>query len=272
MSKHIALLIYLFSLTSFHVLANSVLSLSGELKQGGLIIGKTLPNSKVLFDNKPLGLTETGAFVFGFSRDDTKQHKLNIILPSGQKITKLLTPEKRHYKIERIEGITQKIMNPNPKAIARSKQDNQQIANARQIQSHLTAFTQGFIAPSQGKITGVYGSQRIYNGVPKRPHFGLDYAGKLGTAVVAPASGIVTLFVPDMFYSGGTLIIDHGHGVSSTFLHLSKAYVNKGDTVKKGEKVAEIGATGRVTGPHLDWRINWFNIRLDPELVLKLNK
>jgi murein DD-endopeptidase MepM/ murein hydrolase activator NlpD len=262
------LLLATFSQT---IVANSALNLYGELKQGGLIVGKTLPDSEVLFDNNMLAVTETGFFVFGFSRDDKKTHQLEITLPTGQKINKLLTPKARQYKIQRIEGISKKIMNPNTKAIARSQQDSQQIAKARQIMRHISAFSEGFIAPSKGRITGVYGSQRIFNGIPKRPHFGLDYAGKIGTPVIAPASGVVSLFVPDMFYSGGTLIIDHGYGVTSTFLHLSKSYVKVGDTVKKGQKIAEIGATGRVTGPHLDWRVNWFNIKLDPALVLKVN-
>ncbi len=248
---------------------SNALTLSGEIKQGGLILGKTLPNSKVLLDGKKLAISPQGDFVFGFSRDDQQEHLLEISLPNGQKITKKLMPTKRQYKIQRIEGIAKKIMNPNPKAIARSKKDNQQVSKARQINSPLTAFAAGFIAPSKGKITGVYGSQRVFNGVPKRPHFGLDYAGKTGAPVIAPAAGIVRLFVADMFYSGGTLIIDHGHGISSSFLHLSKSYVKAGDRVEKGQKIAEIGATGRATGPHLDWRVNWFNNRLDPALALK---
>lgn len=233
------------------------------------MLGKTQPNSQVMLDGKTLPVSKTGDFVFGFPRDDEKSHQLEIILPSGQKISKTLHPKKRQYKIQRIEGIAKKIMNPNPEAIARSKKDNQQVKKARQKNTPLTAFAQGFIPPSKGRITGVYGSQRVFNGVPKRPHFGLDYAGKTGTPIVAPADGIVSLFVPDMFYSGGTLIIDHGQGISSSFLHLSKSYVKMGDKVKKGEKIAEIGATGRVTGPHLDWRVNWFDVRLDPALALK---
>ena len=172
--------------------------------------------------------------------------------------------------MQRIEGIKKSIMQPNPKAIARSQQDSKQIKIARKISSDITSFANGFIPPIKGKITGVYGSQRIYNGVPKRPHFGLDYAGNIGDPVKAPASGKILLWVPDMFYSGGTLIIDHGHGVSSTMLHLSKSYVKKGDIVNQGDVIAAVGNSGRVTGPHLDWRINWFDVKIDPALVLKI--
>ncbi|MGY0583956.1 MAG: M23 family metallopeptidase, partial [Paraglaciecola chathamensis] len=131
-----------------------------------------------------------------------------------------------------------------------------------------TDFSQDFIWPAQGPISGVYGSQRVLNGQPKRPHYGVDVAAPTGTPVYAPADGVVTLFVPDMYYSGGTMIIDHGLGVSSTFLHLSKGLVQVGDNVKQGQLVAEIGATGRVTGAHLDWRMNWMNVRIDPALLV----
>jgi murein DD-endopeptidase MepM/ murein hydrolase activator NlpD len=254
------------------LLSQSVIAeiqLSGEIKQGALVIGKTANNNIVSFDDKILPLSESGDYVFGFGRDDITSHKLLITYPSGKTEQKTLTPAKREYKIQRIEGIAKKIMNPNPKAVARSKQDGIQVRAARKTLSNKTAFSQGFIAPIKGTITGVYGSQRVFNGVPKRPHFGLDYAGKTGDPVKAPASGKVVMFVPDMFYSGGTMIIDHGHGITSSFLHLSKSYVKTGDEVKQGQVVAAVGASGRATGPHLDWRINWFNVRLDPALALK---
>ncbi len=245
------------------------IKLSGEIKQGALVIGKTAAKNIVTFDSKVLPVSKNGDYVFGFGRDDKESHKLVITSPSGRTEQKILVPAKREYKIQRIEGIAKKIMNPNPKAVARSKQDGVQVRSARKTLSDKTDFAQGFIAPIKGIITGVYGSQRVFNGVPKRPHFGLDYAGKTGDPVKAPAAGKVVMFVPDMFYSGGTMIIDHGHGITSSFLHLSKSYVKKGEEVKKGQVVAAVGASGRATGPHLDWRINWFNMRLDPALAMK---
>lgn len=257
-------------LLSSAIASEASINLSGDIKQGGLIIGKTSPKNTVSLNNKAIMVSDTGDYAFGFSRDDVSSYQLVITQPNGSKITKTLKPSKRDYKLQRIEGIKKSIMQPNPKAVARSQQDSKQIKAARKIASDINSFSQGFIAPIEGTITGVYGSQRIYNGVPKRPHFGLDYAGKIGDPVKAPASGKVLLWVPDMFYSGGTMIIDHGHGVSSTFLHLSHSFVQKGDWVKQGEIVASVGNSGRVTGPHLDWRINWFNIKIDPALVLKL--
>lgn len=246
------------------------LELFGEIQQGGLVVGKTSASNTVKLDEQELQLSPRGEFVFGFGRDDSKKYHLQVISPGGAIQEQYLTPAKREYNIQRIEGIKKSIMKPNPKAVARSKKDNVQIAKARKTASGLTSFAGGFIAPINGTITGVYGSQRVFNGEPKRPHFGLDYAGDVGDPVKAPASGKVLLYVPDMFYSGGTMIIDHGQGVTSTFLHLSDAYVQAGDEVKQGQVVAAVGKSGRATGPHLDWRINWFNVRLDPALALKV--
>jgi len=246
------------------------ITLSGEMQQGGLMVGKTSPHNTVTLNSKNIAVTSSGDYAFGFSRDDKQSYELVITSVNGDRVTKTLKPNSREYNIQRIEGIKKSIMQPNPKAVARSRQDSSQIKAARKISSELDFFAQGFIAPIKGTITGVYGSQRVYNGVPKRPHFGLDYAGNTGDPVKAPASGTVLLWVPDMFYSGGTMIIDHGQGVSSTFLHLSASHVKQGDLVEQGQVVAAVGKSGRATGPHLDWRINWFNVKIDPALVLKL--
>ena len=269
-SSFVKAIILLASLYVNNAIAASI-NVSGEVQQGGLIVGKTEANNIVTLNGKPLPVSTQGDYVFGFSRDDVSSYQLVITEPDGTKAKKIFTPLKRDYKLQRIEGIKKSIMQPNPKAIARAQQDSKQIKAARKISSNLTSFAQGFIAPIKGTITGVYGSQRIYNGVPKRPHFGLDYAGDIGDPVKAPASGKVLLWVPDMFYSGGTMIIDHGQGISSTFLHLSHSSVKQGDTVKQGEVVASVGNSGRATGPHLDWRINWFDVKIDPALVLKVN-
>jgi len=243
--------------------------LSGDIIQGGFILGKTDVNNVVTYDGKPIKVSSDGRFVFGFGRDDVDNHQLVITSPTGIEEVKTLTPKKREYKIQRVEGIAKKIMSPDPKSVIRAKKDSAQVRQARSFLGSSTAFSSGFIAPIKGTITGVYGSQRFYNGKPKSPHFGLDYAGKKGDPVKAPADGTILLYVPDMFYSGGTMIIDHGHGITSSFLHLSDSYVKAGDTVKQGQVVAAVGASGRATGPHLDWRINWFQVRLDPAIVLK---
>ncbi|WP_441004505.1 M23 family metallopeptidase [Pseudocolwellia agarivorans] len=253
-----------------NAMADETFSLSNNLKQGALIVGKTEPDSIVKVNDKVLAVSASGDFAFGFGRDEVKPHTVTVTHKSGLVETKVLTPELREYNIQRINGIKQSIMKPNPVAVKRSRQDNAQIKEARKTLSSNTAFANGFIAPIDGTVTGVYGSQRVFNGEKKRPHFGLDYAGKTGDPVKAPADGEVLLWVPDMFYSGGTMIIDHGHGVTSTFLHLSASKVKTGDFVKQGDLVASVGASGRATGPHLDWRINWFDVRLDPAYVLNL--
>ncbi|KGJ93728.1 M23 family metallopeptidase [Colwellia psychrerythraea] len=256
--------------TSALVSAAQEIVLTGEIKQGGLLVGKTLAQNTVTLNGKPITVSKSGYYTFGFSRDDDQSYQLVITSVNGDRVEKTLSPEKRSYNIQRIEGIKKSIMQPNPKSVARARQDSKQVKTARKVASSLNYFAQGFIPPIEGTITGVYGSQRVYNGVPKNPHFGLDYAGNTGDPVKAPASGTVLLWVPDMFYSGGTMIIDHGHGVSSTFLHLSNSYVKQGDTVEQGQVVAAVGKSGRATGPHLDWRINWFNVKIDPALVLKV--
>lgn len=270
MFKRLITLAFAFAPLTF---ANNInVELKGEVTQGGLIVGKTSPSAKVFLNDSPLKLSSSGDFVFGFGRDDKKTHTLKVISSDGSETIKTLTPTTREYKIQRVEGIAKKIMNPDPAAIKRAQKDNKDVKTARATNSDLTSFAKGFEAPIQGIITGVYGSQRVYNGVPKRPHFGLDYAGKKGDPVKSPANGKVVMYVPDMFYSGGTMIIDHGHGITSSFLHLSDAYVKVGDNVKQGEVVAAVGASGRATGPHLDWRINWFNVRLDPALAIRASQ
>jgi len=263
-------LLFVFGAVSFT--ASAQIELKGHMKQGGLLIGKASPGSVVKLDGKSLAVSEQGDYVFGFGRDDEKSLLLEVTESTGKSWQKQIKPSKRQYNEQRIEGIPKKIMKPSKESQDRIAKDNKQIKKARSVSSDNTWFTQGFIAPIDGKITGVYGSRRIFNGEPKWPHFGLDYAGKTGDPVKSPADGKVLMYVPDMFYSGGTMIIDHGMGVSSTFLHLSDSYVKAGDQVKQGQVVAAVGSTGRSTGPHLDWRINWFGTRVDPALVLSFPK
>lgn len=265
-------LLLLLSIITLSISTNTYanIDIKGDIQQGSLIIGKTVPEAIVTLNDKPLKVSKHGDYAFGFSRDDETEYLLSVELPNTEVFTKVLLPKKREYKIQRINGIKKSITHPNTKAQVRAKKDRKQVKAARAITSDLTDFSTGFIAPMKGIITGVYGSQRFYNDVPKSPHYGIDYAGDIGDPVKAPASGIVTMWVPDMFYSGGTMIIDHGHGINSTFLHLSQSYVKVGDYIKQGDVVAAVGNSGRTTGPHLDWRINWYDVRLDPALALQI--
>ncbi|WP_339771079.1 M23 family metallopeptidase [uncultured Paraglaciecola sp.] len=245
-----------------------MLELRGELTQGSLIRGSAPSGSEIWLDGKTILIGEDGNFAFGFSRDDELEHHIKWRDPQGESHEKSLTLTPRKYDIQRIEGLPSKMVSPPKEVLDRIKRDNIQVAQARARRDSRSDFAQDFIWPAQGPISGVYGSQRVLNGQPKRPHYGVDVAAPTGTTVYAPADGVVTLFVPDMYYSGGTMIIDHGLGVSSTFLHLSKGLVKAGELIKQGQPVAEIGATGRVTGAHLDWRMNWMSVRLDPALLV----
>jgi len=249
-------------------------TLTGTFIPGSLLIGKTQPSTTIMLNDTPVSVADNGVFVVGFGRDAALENTLTITDKSNPaKITtNPLVLKKRKYREQRVNGISRKITNPNPKNVARAQLDAKQVRAARAIVSDNQFFTQSFIWPAKGIITGVYGSVRYYNGKMGRPHYGVDMAGPTGTDVFAPADGIVRLFVPDMFYSGGTLIIDHGMEVSSTFLHLSKGLVKAGDKVKQGQLIAKTGTTGRSTGPHLDWRMNWKNQRVDPQLLVPARK
>ena len=249
-------------------LSAHAVELKGIATQGALIRGTAAAGAQVWLDQQALKVGPNGEFVFGFGRDDQGSRLLKVRYFDGTETQQSITIQPRDYQIQRIEGIATKIMKPDPASVARAQQDSKMVSQAREVISEQLAFHQAFIWPVIGPISGVYGSQRFYNGEPRQPHYGVDVAMPNGTPVVAPADGVVTLWVPDMFYSGGTLIIDHGFGVNSTFLHLSGSLVEQGQAVKQGQPVALIGATGRVTGPHLDWRMNWHSTRLDPALIV----
>ena len=245
------------------------LELTGPLIQGGMVIGQTKPGNRVLLGEQALTLTAAGQFVFGLDRDAPREIELKVIDGEGGETVRRLVIEQRQYNIQYIEGIAKKIMRPSKVNQKRARQEAQLVAKARAQLLPRLDFAKPFQWPLKGPITGVYGSQRVYNGEPRRPHYGVDVAAPVGTPVTVPAPGIVTLVHQDMFYSGGTIIIDHGYGISSTMIHLSKVHAKVGDEVKPGDIVAEVGAGGRATGPHLDWRMNWFKARIDPMLLVK---
>ena len=245
------------------------LHLEGELVQGGLVFGKTLPGSRVLQDGEAVRVSRSGDFLLGFARDAPTRSQLRVELPGGSVIQRELSVAPREYRIQRIDGLPPSKVTPRkPEELARIRKDVADVVRARARDDDRQDFLGGFIWPVTGPITGVYGSQRVLNGEPRRPHYGIDVAAPVGSPVRAPAAGIVTLAVPDMFFSGGTLIIDHGHQLSSSFLHLDEIHVQVGDRVEQGQVVAEVGATGRVTGAHLDWRMNLRRHRIDPELLV----
>lgn len=253
----------------FCALNSSALELQGEWIEGGLIIGDAEPGSVIRFKGEPVMISEEGLFVIGLHRDEDEPVSLEVTDPSGQTQSQVIEVAQRDYNIQRVEGIAQSIMEPSDEDQDRIWTDYLMTTEARKIRSDLETFLSDFDWPVMGPISGVYGSQRVYNGVPGTPHYGIDVAVPTGTAIVAPASGQIIMVHDNMFYSGGTIMLDHGHGVSSSFLHLSKTSVEVGDWVEQGDPIGEVGATGRVTGPHLDWRMNWGDSRIDPELLLR---
>ena len=243
----------------------------GKFIQGHFILGKTHPDSKIWVDKRKVKITEDGYFVFGIGRDRkyditiTKEHESN----KEQIVKKVL---KREYKIQRIDGLEEKKVTPPKEVYERIKRENKIIGDARSVESDLTFFKKKFINPlDKAIVTGVYGSQRILNGKPKWPHYGIDFAANEGTKIKAMLDGTATMVEPDLFYTGGTLIFDHGHGISTLYMHLKDIYVENGQEVKQGDIIGTVGSTGRSTGPHLDVRLNWFGTRLDPATVLNLN-
>jgi len=238
----------------------------GKFIQGHYIIGKTIPGTKILIDKKKVKVSKDGYFAFGINKD----RKYDIVITEGNnKIVKKII--KRKYKVQRIDGLPEKKVTPPEEVLERIKKENQLIVKAREINSDLQFFKNKFIMPLDNAIiTGVYGSQRILNGIPKWPHYGLDFAQKTGTPIKAMNDGITTLAEKDLFYTGATLIFDHGHGVSTLYMHMDEIFVSVGDHVKKGEIIGTVGSSGRSTGPHLDVRLNWFGERLDPKSILNI--
>jgi len=244
------------------------LQIEGSPIQSGLLRGHVDPGEQVFYADRQLKIAPDGSFILGFGRDLTPQQSLTLIDSDGIAHIHKLTLKQRKYDIQRINGISQRMMSPSKEDLKRIRQEARQVAKARRQDSDRLNFQERFIWPVIGRISGIYGSQRILNGKPRRPHFGIDIAAPKGTPVKAPAGGVVTMVHQGMFFSGGTLIVDHGHGLSSSFLHLSKILVKEGEQVVQGQQIAKVGASGRVTGPHLDWRINWFKQRLDPALLV----
>lgn len=243
------------------------LNMNGTPTQGGLIIAQTNPSAKVRIDDTAVEVNERGYFMFGFGRFDENAKKLTITYQgTTYQSTVAVTP--RDFPTEVIDGLPASKVNPPDSVYQQIKNDNVKVAKARSFFRKSNDFLQSFIWPSQGRVSGVYGSRRILNGEPKRPHYGMDIANKTGTTVVAPASGVIRLAETGMYYTGGTIIIDHGYGLTSTYLHLSSINVKDGQPIQQGDKIGEIGMTGRATGPHLDWRINLGKVRLDPQLII----
>jgi len=248
------------------------IDLPASAVQGGLVLGRVPVGSKVeLVDetaSTELKVATNGRIVFGIGRDETLAKTLNITLSNGEIIHRQLAIETRQFNIENINGVPQETVTPNPESAARIEAEQAEVTTARLRNDDRLDFDTQFIWPVEGRVSGVYGSQRIYNGTPKSWHSGLDVAAVQGTPVKAPAGGIIIFANPDLFLTGGTILIDHGMGISSNFLHLSRLDVKVGDRVEQGQVIGLVGATGRATGPHMHWGMNWLKVRIDPQLLV----
>ena len=239
-----------------------------NLQQGELVIGHAKPGCRIVFNGRDLHVGSDGVFVFGLDREAPPSIALNVDCGKPETITRSVA--KREYHIERVEGLPPKTVTPDPETAKRIEQEQARVSAARKRDDDREDFLHGFALPVEGaRISGVYGSQRIDNGVPKAPHMGLDMAVPEGTPIHAPAGGIVTFAEPDLVLTGGTVLIDHGFGLSSSFLHMSRLDVKSGDRIKAGQVIGAAGKTGRATGPHVHWGFNWFDVRIDPTLLPK---
>lgn len=248
--------------------ARAATVLAGAVEQGSLVVVRTEPGAKVALDGEKLPASPDGVFAIGFDRDHGPTSKLVVTLPDGRVETKTLAVAPRAWQIQRIEKIAPALVNPPPEALARIKREVAMKAAARPNDTQQEWFAGRFIWPAKGVISGVFGSQRFYNGEPKNPHYGVDVAAPVGAAIVAPAAGIVRLAEPDMYFEGGLVFIDHGQGVISIMMHMSRIDVKAGQRVAQGDPIGAVGQTGRATGPHLHWAMVWREAHIDPSLLV----
>jgi len=238
-------------------------SVSGAMEQGSLAFGTAPSGSLAALDGRPLRTMPDGRFVFGFAPDQTKPCLITVRYPEGGGDSRSFTPSPRVYEEQRVTGLPQRTVTPPPEVAARITREAETIYLARLNDSDGVDFLSGFDWPAPGIVSGVFGSRRIDNGVPMSPHFGVDMAAPVGTIIKAPADGVV-LISGDYYLDGGFTLIDHGQGVTTGYLHQSQRTVRAGQIVKRGQQIGLVGATGRATGPHLHWTLNWFEVRLDP--------
>lgn len=248
--------------------ADSTIRLQEAVKPGGAIIGMAPKGSAVHVDGKRIRVSPDGWFLLGAGRDAKGSILVKIDHPDGHQITREITVLERSYDIQRIDGLPSRKVTPNKEDQEKIAVDYTTLVEAKKIDSSDVGFARPAIWPTTGPISGVFGSQRILNGKPKSPHRGVDVAAPTGTPVGSMLGGIVTVADKGMYYTGGTVMVDHGHGLQSLYAHLSEVSVKTGQRLEQGETLGKIGATGRVTGPHLHLGLYWFETALDPALLL----
>ncbi|MDO5505836.1 MAG: M23 family metallopeptidase [Pseudoxanthomonas suwonensis] len=246
-------------------------SLPDSASQGAMVVGRTTPGATVQANGRTVRVDASGQFVFGIGRDAKGSVPVVVVLP-GQDTEQshAIRVTARDWPLQHVRGVPPRTVNP-PAAVAeRIRREAAKVNAARTREDPRSDWTQAFVRPVEGRISGRFGNARVYNGQPGAPHSGMDIAAAAGTPIKAPAGGVVSLAERDLYISGGTVLIDHGDGISSNFLHLSRIDVKPGDRVEQGQVIGAVGATGRASGPHLHWGMNWFDTRIDPLLVLEM--
>jgi hypothetical protein len=251
------------------VAAAARVAFPSRISQGALVFGRVPTSSVVEYAERTLRVTPYGTVAFGVGRDETGPLRVRVRHADGTMQDIAIEVAPRDWPVERIDGVPPSTVDPPPEIAERIRAEQERVAAARVRDDARVGFAQAFAWPVQGRVSGRFGNQRVYNGAPRAPHSGMDIAAAQGTPVLAPADGVISFADPDLYLTGGTVVLDHGHGVSSNFLHLSRIDVKVGDSVAKGQVIGAVGATGRATGPHLHWGMNWFDVRIDPLLVLE---
>ncbi len=236
------------------------------LAQGGLALGQAAPGSRVALDGNPVRVAPDGRFILGFGRDAPPRARLAVSGPGGSE-TRELSIARREWDVQRLNGLPSAMVSPNAEQLARIQAEQRRINAARADDSEMPFFAEPFAWPARGRISGVYGSQRILNGEPRAAHLGLDIATPTGTPCAAMGGGRVAL-AADLYFTGNTVILQHGHGLTSLYAHLSAIDVAEGAAVRQGQRIGATGATGRVTGPHLHLGVSWFAVAVDPRPLL----
>lgn len=238
-------------------------------QQGAMLVGRVAPGSSLRFEGREISVDPEGRFVIGLAYDAPPAAALELRSPDGREARHEYSVEQRQYDVQKIGGLPKAMVDPPAALQNRIEADQKRVAAARTFDTPRSDFAGPFRWPVAAEVTGIYGSARVLNGVSKQPHFGIDLAAPEGAPVRAAAGGVVRLAESDLYYTGGTIILDHGHGLTTTYLHLSRLDVQVGDAVDGGAVIGKVGKTGRATGPHLCWRANWFDVRLDASLLLQ---
>jgi len=237
--------------------------------QGDMFVGRVLPLATVSVGGTTHPVSPQGYFVIGVPRQQ-KTDLLVLAQVGNKKTLKIIRILAYQWQIQRIDGLPEWYINPSPERLKQIKEDNKKVRAIRQAKPYpVPLFLEnGFIKPVQGSITCIFGGQRILNGQPRSPHWGVDFAAPMSAPVYSPADGIVKLVAKHMYLMGNTLIIDNGLGVQSIFIHLNSIEAKESEFVKQGATIARVGKTGRATGPHLHWGISVGTIPVDPVRML----